>query len=223
MKHVLTLLSFSLVFLACKKNQNEDIIYGYQYFPSDSGRYVIYDVVDILHDDLSAVHDTSTYQIMEVVGEEDVDLEGETFNKLYRYKRDADTLSWALKDVWTFKKTGRNVEVVEENQRVIRMAFSISYDQYWDCNALNNFDAQQCYYADIYQEKTINNLFYDSTVVVERENFTSFIEYQRAFDVYAANIGRVQSVYKDLEIDNGDTLQVLKGTELYYTAVDFGN
>ena len=207
---------------SCKK-QDTNIIYGYQYFPYDSGHYVIYDVVDIIHDDLVAVHDTDTYQIKEVIGEEDVDEEGETYRKMYRYHRESDTLNWQIQDVWTVKKSGRSVEVLEENDRVIRMAFSISYDQYWDCNALNNNGSEQCYYADIYLPKMIGDLSYDSTVVVERKNFSSFIDYQRSYEVYAANVGRVQSVYKDLEINNGDTLDVIKGNELFYTAVDFGN
>src|SRR5690606_8659935 len=158
--------------------------------PDDSGRFVVYDVIDILHDDIAGVHDTGYYQIMEQVGETDVDGEGDPFKKIYRYKRESDTLTWQLKDVWVLKKTAKNVEVVEENDRVIRMAFSISYDQYWDCNALNNTGSEQCYYTAIYQAKTVGSIDFDSTVVVERKNFTSYIDYQRSFDVYAPNVGR---------------------------------
>lgn len=210
-----------LFFISCKK-QDANIIYGYQYFPSDSGSYVVYDVVDILHDDIAGVHDTNIYQIKEVVGEEDIDGEGETFNKFYRFHRENDTLAWQLKDTWVMKKTGKSVELVEENDRVIKMAFSISYDQYWDCNALNNNDSEQCYYADIYVPKLVGALSFDSTVVVERNDFSSFIDLERSYEVYAANVGKVSSYFKDLEINNGDTLDILKGTELYYTAVDFG-
>lgn len=217
----LLVFSVVLLFISCKK-QDTEIIYGYQYFPNDSGRYVVYDVVDILHDDIAGVHDTDTYQIKEVVGEEDIDGEGEAFNKFYRYFRDNDSSEWQLKDTWVLKKTGKSVELVEENDRVIKMAFSISYDQYWDCNALNNNGSEQCYYADIYMAKTIGALSYDSTVVVERNDFSSYIDLERSFEVYAANIGKVSSYFKDLEISNGDTLDVLKGNELYYTATDFG-
>lgn len=211
----------SLISFSCKKDDN-DIIFGHEYFPDQEGKYVIYDVIDILHDDLSAIHDTSYYQIKEVVGEEDVDLEGESFKKLYRYIRSNDTLNWQLKDVWVLKKNARSVELVEENYRVIKMAFSISYDQYWDCNALNQNDPEQCYYADIYQPKTVGINSFDSTVVVEHSNFTSFIEYIRHYEIYAANVGKVQSYFKDLEIGNGDTTNALKGTELFYTAVSWG-
>lgn len=221
MKKILFLLAISITVIACKKDDN-GIVYGYQYFPADSGKYVVYDVVDIIHDDLSAVHDTDYYQIKEVIGEEDIDLEGETFNKMYRYKRESDTLNWWLKDVWVVKKSNQSVEVVEENDRVIKLAFSISYDQYWDCNALNNEDAEQCYYRNIYEPRTVGINEFDSTVVVEHSDNLNAIEYMRFYEIYAANVGRVQTVNKDLEISSSDTLTVLKGTELFYTAVSWG-
>ncbi|MEX1000869.1 MAG: hypothetical protein WDZ35_02010 [Crocinitomicaceae bacterium] len=217
-----TLLFFILIlFTACKKDEPA-IIYGYQYFPIDSGKYVTYDVVDIFHDEILLKHDTNNYQIKEVMGEEDIDLEGEPFRKLYRYIRENDSLNWQLKDVWVVKKTARSVEVVEENKRRIKMAFSISYDQYWDGNALNADEEEQCYYRDIYKPITVGTIDYDSSVVVEHQDFTSFIEYNRFYEVYAPNVGRIKTYKKDLELNNGDTLDIQKGTELFYTAIDFG-
>ena len=97
---------FFIVFIAvtavaCKKDKDYSITYGYHYFPLDSGHYVIYDVVDIFHDSaLIPAHDTDTYQIMEVIGEMYIDEEGDEARKLRRYKRLNDTLSWEIKDVW---------------------------------------------------------------------------------------------------------------------------
>jgi hypothetical protein len=210
-----------LMISSCEKT-DETIIYGDHYFPADSGRYVIYDVMAIVHDDPSNVHDTARFQIKETIGEEVMDLEGDPTRKLYRYIRNDDTLNWELKDVWVIKKTGRSVEVVEENQRKIKMAFSISYDQYWDGNALNNLADEQCYYTHIYEPISVGSLDYDSSVVVEHQNFLSYIEYLRSYEVFAPNIGKIQSYYKDIEINAGDTLNVEKGTELFYDAVEFG-
>jgi len=211
-----------MVLVACKKDQDNSIIYGYEYFPDDSGSYVAYDVTEILHDDVAGIHDTDYYQIKEVVGEEDQDLEGESFKKMYRYKRANDTLSWALKDVWVLKKSNRSVELVEENQRKIKMAFSISYDQYWDCNALNEEDEVVCYYRNIYQPMNMGVEDYDSTVVVEHQNDLNFIHYTRSFEVYARNVGKIHSYFKDMDINEGDTLQAIKGNELFYTAYEYG-
>ncbi|MCG8576427.1 MAG: hypothetical protein MI810_16195 [Flavobacteriales bacterium] len=222
MKHFLI---FGIVLIAafsCKK-QDTTIVYGYHYFPFEEGKYVVYDVLDIFHDvALDPAHDTNRYQIKEVISDAFVDEEGETSRRLLRYIRENDSADWAIKDVWAIKRTPRNAQVVEENDRYIKMAFAISYDQDWDCNALNNESSKDCYYADIYRPYSIGGMTHDSTVTVEHEDFQSFIDYKRSFEVYAAGIGKVHSVKKDLSINNNDTLDVQYGTELIYTAVEWG-
>ena len=219
------LLLFTLMFLAfsCKKKEDQTIIYGYEYFPIIEGNFVVYDVLDIFHDEaLFPAHDSTTYQIKEVIGETEVDGEGEEYQKLRRYFRANDTLDWTIQDVWTIKRTSRNAEVLEENQRVVKMAFAISYNQYWDCNALNPEDKEACYYSKIYRPFSIPVQDFDSTVTVERQDFSSYIEYLRSYDVYAPRIGLVHSTRKDIRINNGDTLDIAYGSELFYTAVDWG-
>ena len=210
--------------LSCKKDNSAPVNMGYHYFPINEGHYTVYDVVGILHDDAVGVHDTNTYQIKEVIGESFVDEEGDDARKLFRYIRADSTSSWITKDVWAIKLTGRTAEVVEENKRRIKMGFAISYDQYWDGNALNNESKEECYYAKITDPFTVDNgITIDSTTVVEHSEFLTFIDYIRHYEVYAANIGKIYSVKKSLEINNSDTLDISKGTELYYSLIDFGN
>jgi hypothetical protein len=219
MKWILPILLLPLI--SCKKDSDDDIIYGYEYFPVDSGHYVIYDVVDIFHDELLLQHDTAVYQIKELIGEEDVDLEGESYKKFYRYFRLSDTLDWQLKDVWALKQTSNSIQLVEENKRKIKMAFSISYDQYWNCNAYNNDEPEQCYYQDIYEPYSLEGIDYDSSVIVVQQNFDSYIEHIKKYEVYAPRIGRVEGYYVDLDINNGDSTDISYGTELFYKAVSW--
>jgi hypothetical protein len=212
-----------LVFISSCKKDDTPILYGYNVYPMEEGRYVIYDVVDIFHDiALLPAHDTNYYQIKEVIGEEELDGENETYRKLYRYYRASDTLDWVMQDVWTVKRTGQSLETLEENKRRISLAFSISYDQYWNYNALNEDDELTARYENIYEPLSIGSDSYDSTVRVEIENLITFIEFKRQYDIYAANVGRVVRVKKDLEILNSDTTDIKKGTELFYTAVGYG-
>ncbi|MCB9222878.1 MAG: hypothetical protein H6582_01770 [Crocinitomicaceae bacterium] len=208
--------------IACKK-QDTNIIYGYECFPTDSGHYVVYDVIDIFHDELLLKHDTNAYQIKEVIGEEDIDLEGDPFKKMYRYKRLNDTLDWVLKDVWALKPSNRSIELVEENKRRIKMVFSISYDQYWNINVFNNDDAENAYYDNIYQPISIGGIDYDSSVTVKQHYFTSYIEHIRAYEIYSPGVGKIYSYRADLDINNGDSTDIYYGTELYYTAKEWGN
>lgn len=216
------LLFFTAFIFSCKKDEKK-IIYGYQFFPFTQGNYVTYDVVDIFHDlALNPAHDTNYYQIKEVIGEEELDGENQVYRKLHRYKRQTIADAWTLKDVWVIKRTKTNAEVVEENKRRIAMAFSISYDQEWNYNALNEDEALNAYYENIYEPLSLGNISYDSTVRVEIEKTLNFIEFKRQYSIYAANIGKIYGVKKNLEITNTDTLAIQKGTELFYTAVAFG-
>ncbi len=222
MRQILSISIILLLAASCKK-KDTTINYGYHYFSYDEGQYVVYDVIDIFHDvALIPAHDTDTYQIKEVVGESFTDEEGDEARKLRRYYRDNDSLPWAVKDVWAIKRTAVNAEVVEENDRYVKMAFAISYDKDWDCNALNNESGVTCYYERIYMPFTAGGFTHDSTVTVEHENFKSFIDYRRSYEVFASNVGRIYSVRKNLTIDNNDTLDVQYGTELFYSAVEWG-
>lgn len=209
--------------MACKKQQDTEIIYGYEYFPIQKGHFVVYDVLDIFHDEaLEPAHDTNRYQIKELIDEELIDNEGDTIQKIKRFWRQNDTSDWILQDVWTQKRTASTAEVVEENDRKIKMVFAIAYNRTWNGNALNNEAALTCYYEDIYEPFSLSNFTFDSTVTVEKENFLSFIDYRRQYDVYARNVGKIKSVYKNLIIDNFDTLDIQKGPEIYYNLIEFG-
>jgi hypothetical protein len=210
--------------VSCKKDNSQKINFGYQYFPVNEGHYNVYDVKSIIHDDAVSLHDTTILQIKEVIGEAFTDEEGETALKLYRYKRNTSQDNWMINDVWVVKRTNETAEVVEENIRYIKMGFAISYQQYWDGNALNNKTKEECYYSNIAEPFTVDNLtVYDSTAIVEHQNNLNYIEYQRHYEVYAANVGKIYSVDKDYTIFNGDTLSPDKGYEVYYSIIETGN
>lgn len=213
-----------IALVACKKDTNDhSIIFGYEYFPTTIGMYRTYDVVEIFHDlALEPQHDTVYYQIKEVLTEELVDNEGDTVQKIKRYYRQTDTSAWVIQDIWTQKRTSSTGEVVDENKRYIKLVFAIAYDRYWNGNALNHEDELTCFYEDIYLPYSLNASAYDSTVRVEKENFISFIDYRRDYEIYARNVGLIKSVYKNLQIDNQDTLDIVKGPELFYTLIEHG-
>lgn len=214
-----------IIFVAysCKKDNSAPVNLGHHYFPTSEGLYVIYDVVSIIHDDVVAVHDTNNYQIKALIGENEIDLEGDEFKKIYRFKRLNDTLDWVIKDVWTMNLPGKTAEVVEENKRVIKMAFGISYSKEWDCNSLNSDESDGCYYTKIAEPFKLNNQnIIDSTAIVEHSNFLTFIDYSRSYEVYAANIGKIYSCKKDFTITNTDTLNPIKGIEQFYSMTEYG-
>lgn len=206
-----------LVLTACKKS--DPLYFGYDYLPMEEGRFVEYEVMEIVHDeDLSPAHDTVRYRLKTVVGEVVQDNEGRAARKLFRYAYDLNSGDLIDQRVWTQIIDGGRGEVVEENQRKIRLVFAITLDKEWDVNAFNAMEAEEVYYDEIH--KSFGSL--DSTVTVEYEDFLSFIDYERKFEVYGNHIGLVHRSFKDLTIDNFDTLNIKSGTEEHYHLIDYG-
>ena len=87
----------------------------------------------------------------------------------------------------------------------------------------NSFEQADAYYDFIFSGKTINGLFFDSTVRVEQEKERNLIAYKRKYEEYAANVGMIRKVYKDLTIMNFDTLNVKSGKEIFMDIVEYGN
>ena len=214
------------ILFSCQKDENTpySLYFGYEYFPVQVGNYAIYEVVDIFHDvAIEPAHDTSIYQIKEFIAESFLDNEGDTIHKLRRYRRENESQPWVIQDIWTLKITDETAEVVEENDRYLKLVFPISSTQKWNSNALNNEPMLIANYENLHQPYSINSMSFDSTVTVEKENFISLIDYRRNYEIYAVGVGRIKSVFKDLKIADSDTLSVTKGPELHYTLLEFGH
>jgi hypothetical protein len=220
---LIALISFSFLFvLSCKKEINS-VDFHYDYFDLRQGRYVTYDVIEIRHDDGAIIaHDTMVYQLKTLIGDTVIDNEGRIARKFLRYTRNSVSENWVLSDVWTTIIVDRRAELVEENQRMVKMVFAPTISKVWDLNAYNSQGELECYYRNIHDEAIINGLSFDSTLVVEQEDFPSFVDYRRKYEVYANGIGLVYKYYKDLKIQNFDTLDVTSGDELFYKVTGYG-
>ena len=108
---------------ACKK-QVDPPSFNYDYYDLTFGRFIEYDVLEINHDvDQTVQHDTLRYQLKTVIGDTVIDNEGRIARKFIRYKRSNSNSNWAQTDLWTTIIDQNRAELVEENQRVIKMIF----------------------------------------------------------------------------------------------------
>lgn len=188
----------------------------------EAGRFVIYDVTEITHDtDLAVEHDTVTYQLKTVWEGKYIDNEGRTTSIFRRYKRDTPTDDWVLYDLWTGVYDGIRGELIEENQRVVKLVFAPTLSKEWDANAYNNLGELNCFYSDVHVDTTINGVSFDSCVVVDQDNFSSLIDTIRKFEVYAKHVGLIRKFHKDNVYDFGNPVPQ-KGTEIYYNYVSHG-
>lgn len=204
---VLTLLIFS----ACKKTEKP--LFHIEYFGMQEGRYVIYDAVEITHDALLSQHDTVYYELKTVWGPEYINNEGQSTKEFHRYKRTNPSDAWAFLDLWTGRIDGIRAELVEENQRVVKLVFAPTDQKVWNSNEYNMLEEQECYYQDIHKSFTINNIKIDSTLKVNIEESSNLIDSVEIYERYAKNIGLVYKHYKDNHYQFTD--EVYLGKELY--------
>lgn len=217
-----SILLFSLLFFGCKE-ESPVPYFGYQYFALEEGNFVEYEVTSIVHDEnLNPQHDTTVYKIKTRVGEEITDNQGRNARKFHREIYNEIYQEYQNLDLWTAIIDNGRAELVEENQRKIKLTFAISNTKQWDANVYNTEDELLCYYSDFHLPKVVNGISFDSTLVVEQEDFSSLIDYKRKFETYAPGVGLVDLYYKDLRINNFDTLDISKGTELFYKILSYG-
>lgn len=205
---------FFIGFTSCKQEPRAQ--FYFEYFGFDEGLYVIYDVIEMNHDDTVGVHDTIEYQLKTVWGPVFVDNEGRNAREFKRFTRLNPSYDWVLADLWTGLFVGNRAELIEENQRIVKLVFAPELNKLWNANAYNMMGKCSCYYRDIHEEATINTASFDSTLVVEIDEYYSLIDTVHNYEMYAKNIGLVYSYFVDNHFQIGNST-IVKGIEYFHT------
>ena len=216
---ILSLFTVLILFIGCKQEDAPN--FHFEYFGLAEGRFVVYDVVEINHDSGLLIHDTLRYQMKTYWGDVYVDNEGREGREYIVYKRDSVNHPWTLTDVWHGVFDGIRGELVEENQRKVKLVFAPTLSKNWDANAYNLDDELDCYYRDIHSDTIINNYKFDSTLVVEQQTYNYLIDSVRMYETYAKHIGLVYKHHVDNHYQFGST-EVVIGKELYVSFITSG-
>lgn len=220
MYKILTLLIAVAFFFSCKK-ENSTVNLHLDYFGYKQGRFVVYDATEINHlSDGSS--DTSTYQLKTLIGDTVHDNSGRVGHKFFRYKRLNASEAWSLKDVWFIILADNRGELVEENERIVKLVFAPTTDKVWNGNAYNTNPYMEYSYDDIHAPFSINGIQLDSTVKVVQEDVFNLIYWRKKHEVYAKNIGMVKKHYQHLNISNFDITNISTGKELFMNMVEYG-
>lgn len=228
----LILVSFILL-SACSDDSggDENLDLGYDYFPVELGSFVEYRADSIWHDqpdpEIEGIHDTSSYFIREVIESEIEDAEGETSLRIERYKRFSENDPWELTDIWFAKRTAENAERVEENVRLIKLAFPIRETVSWDVNALNTRETWQASFDSLGMERTFGDLIFPNTITVDQREFKSLIDDELAYEIYAEDVGLILRYERDLTTQLNYDLEpvaenIRRGHEFKWEIIDYG-
>lgn len=208
-----------LLFVSCKKDKQE-VNFHHEYFPLEEGTFVEYQVTQTSY--VNGVGTTKSYKLKTVVGDTIIDNSGRVARKFYRYLFDEFEQKYVVKDLWTAIIDQERAELVEENQRMIKLVFAPTLAKEWDGNAFNDSAQAFLYYDKIHKPFKTGNFDFDSTLIVEEDSTLNFIEYRRKYEVYAAGIGLIKKHYQDFTVDSGNYLAPKNGNEFFYEILSFG-
>ncbi len=213
---------FLAALFSCQKDQGIDSLpeLGYDYFPTNIGNYIIYDVDSIVINDFTAKTDTFTYQLMEIQESEFKDNENRNSLRIERYKRIDSISNWKLINVCTICRTENRAEKTENNIKIIKLSFPVRDGLKWNGNAYNNGDVWSYIYKNTFAAETISGLKFDSTISVLQKQEFNLIESQYYIEKYAKHIGLVYKKVEDIKTEiNGK----IKGGIIYTQMIrEFG-
>lgn len=198
MKKFAYILLLLLTLAACKKETLDYKLFGKEYFPLQTGKYIIYSVDSIYFYDVTMTSDTFHYQLMEMVDSTITDAFGNVTYVIKRYVRPDDASDWTLKRVWSAMLYSDRAEKQEENLRFIKLHFPVILNKSWRGNAYIPVDSVHIYKPDwVYTYKTmdttlnLNQQVLDSCIVVQQLNDQNQIEKHIEREIYQKGTGLV--------------------------------
>jgi|AntAceMinimDraft_17_1070374.scaffolds.fasta_scaffold06147_2 hypothetical protein len=211
-----------LIVYSCEeKSTLPPIDLKYEYFPVNTGKWIIYDVDSISYNDFTLDTDTFVFQIKEYIESSFIDNSNKNTQRIERYKRNNDTLNWSIKDVWYCNLNNTTAEKVEEDVRFVKLVFPVIISKKWDGNIYNTYESQTYKYIDVDVPYSINGITFDSTLTVLQKNITTLISEDYSIEVYAKNTGMIYKKFIHLEKEiTGD---IKKGVDYSYTINSYGN
>lgn len=222
MRITISLLSLLLI-LACTKKE-DPIDMEMDFYPIVEGNYIVYKAKEI-HIDINSINpgDTLDYFVKAKIGDTIIDNQGRIARRYERYYGPSATGPWNIHDVWTTVIAGNKAELVEENNRLIKLVFKPTEDKEWNCNTYTILDPLNCYYTNLNESYSLNGLSFSNTIIVEQEDELNFIEFKRKYERYAKGVGMIYKCYIDFDIINGNPNNVKKGDKLILEAVTYGH
>ncbi len=215
---VLTAIAGLLVFAGCKTDNNSYTVdYKYNYYPVDSGHYIVYNVdsvtFDYNADQGTYIRDTVHYQMLVSFGDTIHDLLDSVNFRLYLSTRADSNASWGTPYGTYGLRTKTNLQVVENDIRFIKLVFPPEQQESWNGNlyvpttgAYTTYSGWNYHYTNVDTDVIINGQTYSHAAVVsEVNNNSSLISKTVRTEIYAPNVGMIYQEWEALTKQNVTT------------------
>ena len=189
-----------IVVFSCKKDKPVESTtdFGYNYFPDEVGRYIIYEVDSIHYDDKNHTpHDTTRYLLKEKIESSFLDNSGrqtlriERYYKFYKKNIPYDSIPWKGPRVWTANRTQSVLEKKEENIIYLKLIFPVKKGKLWNGNAYNTLEEKEYEMISVDEAENISSVNFDSVVTVKQFEQINVIQYRYEMEKFARNVGLI--------------------------------
>lgn len=193
-----------LAFSCSKKQNNSSIDLGLTYYPTEIGKFCIYEVDSTIYTDLTKDTIHYKYLIKEKIAGSFTDNLGLSALRLERYIKkytkdiSYDSIPWTIKEVWAVNSDESTIQVVESNQRFTKLIFPIMAKSTWNGNAFNANGEEIYVYEYIDQTEKIGTETLVNVLEVKQKESRSLISLQYKVEKYAKGIGLVYREITDI-------------------------
>ncbi|MDA9554900.1 hypothetical protein N9R54_01570 [Pelobium sp.] len=197
----------SLFWAACSKETSAPPVdLQSNFYPLKVGSVFIYDVDSTAYSNFTNTSTNFKFEIKDSVTNTFDDLTRVTNYRVERYKRTSSTSPWVFRLAFTRSKSLRAAEEFIDNQRFIRLIFPPLAGSKWNGNSKNTLGAQDYTIENNIAPFSVNNINFDSTVVVNEIDEQNLIREDVVNVTYAKNVGLVQKEVKaiDKNINTGN-------------------
>ena len=195
--------AFMVLLASCKKDTPKVTNMNYGYYPLKKGMYRIYEADSIRYNGNStSPHDTSVFQLKDVIASGFTDANGNMAYRIERYKRKTNNDSWSMSKVYVATFKALQLEEVDDNARRIKLLFPAQAGKNWDANPYNTLDSQNLYhsiYTKVNVPYQIGSFSFDSSATVQLQSVDNFVDHFFKQEIYAARVGLVYLQHDSLD------------------------
>lgn len=215
-KYSLLILILTVLFTSCKDEQEvTSKLTPLDYYPLAIGNYINYDLDSTVWKNFGTLKTIVSYKAQDRVIELSTDNLGRPSYRIHRYIRKTSSEPWVFSHAYFVTHTKGTIELIENNQRFIKLAYPIRNGATWKGNAYFNttsidpdyrfMDNWNYTYDSVNMPLTLHSFSSDSTLkVLEADEFsgqdpnipgTLFGEKTYSVEKYAKGVGLIYREY----------------------------
>ncbi|WP_080240380.1 hypothetical protein [Spirosoma rigui] len=216
-----------LACLGCQPGTSAPDAPGYDYFPLETGRFIVYDVTERQYSLVTPVVQR-TYQLKEVTGPAYTDVTGSPAFRLLRYRRPAENQPWQADSVWSVRRVGDEAIRTENGVNFVTLHFPVSDLLRWNGNRYNSIGEDSYETRNSGQPYRVSDTQFDKTVTVIAQQDSTLVSQDKRIEVYARSVGMVYKERVQLQYCSSSpacigSYQIDYGIRQVYRIRSYGN